>query len=117
MENERLKKAFRLEKKIVLYIPATIGPAAAVDNSAAVDKAAAFLSGLFGGATIQPGRGAWLSDAAGLVMENTTLVYSFTNAAGLAAGLDSVVDYAESIKKELSQEAVSLEIDGDLYII
>ena len=115
--NEKLKKAVRLDKKIVLYIPATMGTAAAVDNSAAVDAAAAFLSGLFGGATIQPGRGAWISDAAGLVLENTTLVYTFTDPASYASSLDAVVDYAEKIKLDMCQESVSLELDGVLYLL
>lgn len=117
MTIERLKTAIRLDKKIVLYVPATMGAAAACDNSAAVSAAAAFLSGLFGGATIQPGRGAWVSDSAGLVLEDTTLVYAFTDSDGLRAGLDPVIDYAGKIKREMLQEAVSLEIDGVLYII
>lgn len=115
--NEKLKKAIRLDKKIVLYIPATMGAATACDNSAAVDAAAAFLSGLFGGATIQPCRGAWLSDSVGLVLENTTLIYAFTDPASYAAALDSVVDYAEKIKLDMQQESVSIELDGALYLI
>lgn len=117
MKIERLKNAIRLDRRIAVYIPATSGPAAACDNSAAVNNAAALLSRLFGGATIQPGRGAWLSDVAGLVLENTVVVYAFTDAAGLAAGVDSVIDFAEKIKLDMQQEAVSLEIDGALYLI
>ena len=114
--NEKLKKAFVLDRKIVLYIPATSGPAEAADNSTQVNRAASFLSEAFGGATIQPGRGCWISDAAGLVMENTTLVYAFTDADGLSARVDAVVDFMEALKIEMRQEAVSLEIDGVLYI-
>lgn len=117
MNLDRLKNAARLDRKIALYIPATSGPAAACDNSAEVERAAALLSEAFGGATIQPGRGAWLSPSAGLVLENTTLVYAFTTAEGLEAGIDAVVDFAEAIKEEMQQEAVSLEIDNVLYII
>lgn len=114
--NEKLKNAFVLDRKIVLYIPATAGPAAACNNTAQVDRAAAFLSAAFGGATIQPGRGCWISDAAGLVTEETTLGYAFADAAGLAAQVDNIVDFMEALKIEMRQEAVSLEIDGVLYI-
>ena len=112
---KEIKNALRLDKKIVCYIPATIGPAAAADNSDQVNRAGELLSGLFGGATIHPGRGCWLSDAAGLVTEDTTLVYAFTDAAGLEK-IDVVIDFMERLKIEMCQEAVSLEIDGVLYI-
>lgn len=112
---KEIKNALRLDKKIVCYIPATAGPATACDNSGQVDRAGKMLSGLFGGATIQPGRGCWLSDAAGLVTEATTLVYAFTDAAGLEK-IDVVIDFMERLKIEMAQEAVSLEIDGVLYI-
>ena len=114
--NEKLKKAFVLDRKIVLYIPATSGPAEAADNSKQVNRAAAFLSEAFGGSTIHPGRGCWMSIEAGLVTEETTLVYAFTDAAGLEAEVDNVVDFMEALKIEMRQEAVSLEIDGVLYI-
>ena len=113
---KEIKNSLRLDKKIVCYIPATIGPAAAADNSSQVNRAAAFLSEAFGGSTIQPGRGCWISDAAGLVTEDTTLVYAFTDAAGLEDHVDSIVDFMEALKIEMRQEAVSLEIDGVLYI-
>jgi len=63
-----------LAEKIAVFIPATVG-GAEVDNSGAVDRAAALLSGFFGGATIQPGAGCWLSDSGALVKEATTTVY------------------------------------------
>ena len=113
---KEIKNALRLNKKIVCYIPATIGTAAAADNSSQVNRAGEMLSGLFGGATIQPGRGCWLSDSSGLVTEETTLVYAFTDPASLEEKIDSVIDFMEALKIEMRQEAVSLEIDGVLYI-
>ena len=115
--DSRLSLAVRLDRKIVIYVPATAGPADACDNSAQVDSAARLLSELFGGATIQPGAGCWMSDSAGLVKEATTLVYAFTDAAGMDAGRERVVDFCEALKRDMKQEAVSLEIDGVLYLL
>ena len=117
IENNRLKKAIRLARRVAVYVPATAGPATAADNGEEVRRAAALLSGLFGGATIQPGAGCWMSDEAGLVTEATTLVYAFTDDAGLAAGIDPVLDFAEAIKAEMQQESVAVEINGELFLM
>ena len=114
---EKLKNAVKLDRKICLYIPATFDTNKSADNSAQVDNAAALLSGLFGGATIQPGAGCWMSDSCGLVKEDTTLVYAFCDDAGLDAGLDAVLDFAEKLKREMAQESVAVEINGVLYLI
>ena len=115
--NARLKSAVKLDRKIALYIPATVDVDKSADNSAQVDRAAALLSDLFGGATIQPGAGCWMSDSAGLVKEATTLVYAFCDAAGIDAGLDAVLDFSEKLKVEMAQESIAVEINGVLYLI
>ena len=117
MENAILKNAVKLDRRAALYVPATNGPTAAVDNSEYVKRAAALMSELFGGATIQPGRGAWVSDEHGLIMESTTVVYSFADSDGLERGVDALAQFALDMKNDLDQEAVSLEIDGALYLI
>ena len=114
---EKLKNAVKLDRKICLYIPATVDVDQGADNSAQVDRAAALLSELFGGATIQPGAGCWMSDSAGLVKEATTLVYAFCDTAGFDAGIGAVLDFAEKIKMEMSQESIAVEINGVLYLM
>lgn len=117
MNIQKLKNAIKLERRVAVYVPATVGTATAADNSGAVDSAAGLLSELFGGATIQPGAGCWISEAVGLVKEQTTVVYAFTDSDGLERGGDRVIDFCEKMKADLQQEAVSLEIDGVLYLI
>lgn len=117
MNNNRLSKLTRLESRVAVYVPGTNGVDAAADNSATVNAAAALLSDLFGGATAQSVRGFWMSDAAGLVAENTTIVYSYADGAALEAGMDRVIDFCENMRDALKQEAVSLEVNNTLYFI
>ena len=117
MMNKRLEKLQALRHKVAIYIPGTNGVNTAADNSHYVKMAAAVLSGLFGGATATPAVGYWMSDAAGLVEEKTTVVYAYATNTALESGLDDVIDFCDGMKTELQQEAVSLELDGNLYFI
>jgi len=117
MTDNRLKSAARLESRVAVYVPGTAGVNTAADNSAHVERAAALLSELFGGASAQSVRGFWMSSAAGLVAEDTTVIYSFCTAAALEAGLPRVLDLCEALKADLQQEAISLEVNNQLYFI
>lgn len=109
--------AIRLDQRIAVYVPATSGVSTACDNSAMVEKCAALLSELFGGATIQPGRGAWVSETAGLVLEETTIVYSYTTAENLEKYVGKVEAFAMDMKAAMKQEAVSVEINNCLFLV
>lgn len=117
LENSRLKNAVALDRKIAVYIPGTMGTAEEADNAEEVKRAAALLSAKFGGATIQDTRGAWVSDVCGLVEEKTTVVYAFCTAEALSIELDSIIDYMYQVKSNYAQEAVSLEVNGVLYLL
>ena len=106
-----------LSKIFKIYVPSTVNVNTAVDNSAAVAGCLSFLSGLFGGATSTPARGAWLSDSAGLVLEDVTICYAFTNFWGFLRGRRAVLDYAKKLRDDMQQEAVSVEINGRLYFV
>lgn len=114
---KRLKQAVKLNSKVTIYIPATTAVNTAVDNSTQVNAAAALLADLFGGSTSTPAVGYWMSDGAGLVRENTTLVFAYANTAALELGIDKVLDFCEQLKAEMSQEAIALEINGEMYFI
>lgn len=110
------KNAIKLDQRIAVYVPATDNVNQAVNNDAMVKKCAVLLSNLFGGATIQPGRGAWLSDVAGLVLEDTTIVYAYCTADGLRDHAADVEKFALAMRDEMHQEAVSVEVNNELYI-
>lgn len=117
MINKKLEKLQPLRHRVAVYVPGTNGVNTAADNARYVKMAAATLSNLFGGATATPAVGYWVSDAAGLVEEKTTVVYSYAAGAHLERGLDVVIDFCADMRAELQQEAISLAIDDSMYFI
>lgn len=117
MTHPALKNALKLSAKVAVYVPGTCGVDTAADTSSMVDRVAAALSAMFGGATAQKAAGFWCSDVAGLVKENATIIYAFCDPADLEQRVGDIVSIAQDIKHELQQEAVSVELDGTLYII
>lgn len=101
-----------LGARVSVYVPATCGTADAADNSREVDAVASTLSAWFGGATIQPGAGCWMSDTCGLVKEDTTVVYAACTAEQLADHIAALRELCENLKREMQQEAVAMQIDG-----
>lgn len=106
-----------LPQRVALYVPGTQGPATATDNAAQVERVARAFCGWFGGATAQQSAGYWLSESAGLVREAVTIVYAACTADQLRDRLPDVLTLAQQIKQDMAQEAVSVELNGTLYII
>ena len=106
-----------LPQRVALYVPSTTDTDKPTDNAAQVERVAREFCGWFGGATAQQSTGYWLSDAAGLVREAVTIVFAACTAAQLREHLPDVLQLAQQIKAEMQQEAVSVEINGTLYII
>ena len=117
LENSKLKNAFKLSSRVTIYIPSTTDIDKEVDTSSYIDGAASLMSNLFGGATSTPALGYWLSPAAGLVKEVSTMVFAYCSDSDLANGIDELVNFCEKIKTELKQEVIALEINGEMYFI
>ena len=109
--------AVELSQRVALYVPGTQGPATATDNAAQVERVARAFCGWFGGATAQQSAGYWISDNAGLVREAVTIVFAACTADQLRERLPDVLTLAQQIKQDMAQEAVSVELNGALYII
>lgn len=109
--------AVTLPQRVALYVPGTQGPATTTDNAAQVERVAREFCGWFGGATAQQSAGYWLSESAGLIREATTIVYAACTAEQLRDNLPAVLNLAQQIKQDMAQEAVSIELNGALYII
>lgn len=109
--------ALELPQRVALYVPGTQGTATATDNAAQVERVARAFCGWFGGATAQESTGFWMSDTAGLVREAVTIVYAACTADQLRDRLPDVLTLAQQIKQDMAQEAVSVELNGTLYII
>ena len=115
-QSSALKGQFYLEDVVKIYVPSTYNVDQPIDNTPYVNKSLEEFSKMFGGATAIDGTGSWLSDDDQLITENVTIVYSF------AEDLDKnkinrVVAYAKSLKEEMKQSSVSLEVNGKMYFI
>lgn len=109
--------AVTLPQRVTLYVPGTQGTATATDNAAQVERVAREFCKMFGGATAQPSAGYWISDNAELVREAVTIVYAACTADQICEHLPDVLQLAQQIKQDMAQEAVSVELNGTLYII
>ncbi len=117
LQNAKLQNCFKLSSKVTVYVPATSNVSEAIDNTEFVKSTASLLSSLFGGATSTPALGYWMSNSAGLVAENTTIVFAYAADTDLQNGISAVVDHCEKLKADMGQEAVALEINGEMYFI
>ena len=114
---KRLKHAFKLSSKITLYVPATKETNKEINNTEYVEQAGKLFCECFGGSTSTPALGYWLSNTAGLIKEKTTLVFAYCKEKDLKKYIDKVIDFCENLKTELKQEAIALEINGEMYFI
>ena len=117
INNAILKNCFKLSSKVTVYVPATDNVNSAIDNTEQVKKTAAALASMFGGATSSAALGYWMSPAAGLVAEATTVVFAYASDADLQQHIEEVVELCSTMKEEMHQEAIALEINGEMYFI
>lgn len=117
LKNSKLEQLITLSSKLTVYIPSTININETIDNTKQVEACAILLSNCFGGATSTNAIGYWTSPSVGLVKENTTLVFAFCKTEDLENNIEKVISFAENLKKELSQDAIALELDGQMFFI
>lgn len=117
MLNKKLKNLISLDCKVMVFIPTTTDVNKKADNTKEVNNCLSLLSECFGGATSTNALGCWISQNEGLVKENITLCYSYTTTDGLNQNIEKVIEFCEMLKKTMKQEAISLEVNGQLYFI
>jgi hypothetical protein len=117
IQNAKLKNMFKLSSKVTVYIPSTTEINKQIDNSQYINQCATLLSDCFGGATSTPALGYWMSNTAGLVKESTTMVFAYASDTDLQSNIEKVITFCENLKTELSQDAIALEINGEMYFI
>lgn len=114
-----LSHFYSLEHSIRLYVPGTVNvnaDAAGMQEAMTIRVLDNFAE-WFGGATSYRAQGAWKSAAAGLVIENVTVVESYASEQAKEGNLQNVLTLCEEIKETMKQEAIALEIDNRLYLI
>lgn len=117
IKNSKLQNLFKLSSKVTVIVPATININEEIDNTIYVDRVASLMSDLFGGATATTTLGYWKSPTAGLVKEKSTTVFAYCSENDLQLGIDKVIDLCTELKGELKQDAIALEINGEMYFI
>ena len=115
--NAKLKNMFKLSSKITVYIPSTVDINQTTNTQKYIDNCAVLLAENFGGATSCETLGYWVSPKAGLVKERSTMVFAYCSDKDLQEKTDNIVDFCEKMKTELKQDAIALEINGEMYFI
>ena len=114
--NKKLMNLFKLGCKVAIYIPSTMEIDKKTDNTKQVDAMLSNFSDMFSGATSTKAIGAWKTSTS-LIKEEITLVFSYCTSEQLENNIENVIILAENLKRDMSQEAVSLEINNELYFI
>lgn len=117
IKNSKLQNLFKLSSKVTVIVPATININEEIDNSAYVDDVAKLFSECFGGATASQTLGYWTSPTAGLVKEKSTTVFAYCSEADLQEHIEKVIDKCIELKETMKQDAIALEINGEMYFI
>ena len=114
----KLKKfVFDLDSKVTIYVPSTNNVNVPVDNAEQVKKVIGELSEMFGGATASNALGGWVCGNGEVLLEKVTVVYSFCTSTQLDEKAEQIIGICERLKKEMSQEAVTLEINGQCKFV
>lgn len=117
MLNAKLKHMFKLSSKITVYIPSTCDINQQANTQKYIDNCAVLLSESFGGATSCEALGYWISNSAGLVKEKSTMVFAYCSDTDLQDKIENIIDFCENMKNDLKQDAIALEINGEMYFI
>lgn len=112
-----LKFKFDLDSKVSIYVPSTQNVNVPIDNSEQVRSVITELSRLFGGATATQAVGGWVSESGETILEKVSIVYSFCTSEQLREHFEDVYGIAQRIKDEMQQEAVTLEINGQVKFV
>lgn len=115
------KNAMRLSHNVSIIVPSTVNTDSSTDDSLIHDTIShvkTYLANYFGGATTYPNCvGSWVSQQVGLVDENVCIVQSFATTDAINQNVDNVFELAEYVKSTMSQEAVPVIIDNELFLV
>lgn len=114
---KELKFKFDLDCKVAIYVPSTVDVDKEVNNEQQVLQIIKRLSLLFGCATASDAVGGWVANDGQTVIEKIKIVYSYCTSEQLKENIDTILEICENLKKEMLQEAITLEINGQVKFI
>ena len=113
----QLASMIELSCSVRVYVPSTAGIDAPIDTTAIVAATQHRLAEWFGGATTFDALGSWVSPTAGLVDERVRIVQAHCTSAQLETHIELVVQHARTMRRELGQDAVAIEVNNRLYLV
>ena len=108
---------YDMNNKVSIYVPSTVNINKRINNNKQVLSIIKQMSLLFGGATSYKCTGGWVADSGDIVTEQVNIVYSFCGKQSLHNNLANVINICQQIKKDMKQEAVTLEVNGKATFI
>ncbi len=75
------------------------------------------MSIFFGGATASDAIGGWVDKNGKLVTEKVTIIYSYCTTDKLKEYFEAVLLMCKEIKESMKQEAITLEVNGQVKFI
>lgn len=102
---------------VAIYVPTTTDGDQPADTTAHVARTLALLGERFGGAFSTMAHGVWRGGQGMLVGEAVHRVQAYATEVMLHRSLPELLAYVRSLKAELRQEAVALELDGHLLLL
>jgi len=118
MENKKLANLFKLSHKISLYVPTRDRNNKPVDKKVInnmLDLTAKTFSEVNGGATSTQALGYWKTLEGKLIKEKVTIVFSYCE--NLEIAIEKAIEIGEKLKIMSNQEAISLEVNNEIYFI
>ena len=109
--------SYDMDNKVSIYVPSTVNVNQRTNNKKQVMDTIKKMSILFGGATSYKCTGGWITDSGDIVTEQVNIVYSFCDKQSLHNNLANVINICQQIKKDMAQEAVTLEVNGKATFI
>jgi hypothetical protein len=117
---ESSKVGLHLPMEISVYVPSTKDanvPVSKAELNARVKEVKQYLATLFGGYSSSEILGGYVSTTGELIQEDVVKVISFATKQAYEENEATLIDKIADWSKEWSQEAIGLEIEGDLYYI
>jgi len=116
----KLSKLTRLGNSVSVFVPSLIH---ATENDGGAkqkewtDRLMVEQAKMFGGVSVYTVEGGWWSGTHGLIREGVKVVQSMASDADLDAHIKTVIGLAERMKADMSQEAVSVMVNGEMYLV
>lgn len=108
-----------LKHKVAIYIPSTVAankPADPALINKMLEWAKNKFASRFGGFTVTNVIGGYMSAEHGLIEESIAIVSSYCDEDGLTH-VQAIREFAQIVAKTMSQECVSVEVDGTLELV